>query len=269
MKPSTQEIKALQKKILSWYEKNKRDLPWRKTTEPYAILVSEIMLQQTQVDRVMPYYERFLKSFPTLKSLSSADKKVLLEHWSGLGYNSRALRLQQLAQILTGKGKSIPSDKERLLELPGIGPYTANAVLAFSFNKDAPVMDTNIRRVLIHELGLREDISLDALEKIALKCIPSRKSREWHNALMDYGALIATAQKTGITSLSKQSQFEGSTRWARGEIVRRLIKGNAVDLKRLKADLKEEYSFNRIEEIVRKMEREGVIQREKNTLKFS
>ncbi len=253
---SPKERRELQKKVLSWYDQNKRDLPWRKTLDPYAILVSEVMLQQTQVDRVVPFYERWLKEFPGFQDLAKADKVKLLGLWSGLGYNSRALRLQKLAQVVVGRysGK-LPKSEEELLSLPGIGPYTAAAILAFAFNKEAHVIDTNIRRVLIHELHLKEDIATEDLKKIAFELIPKGKSRVWHNAMMDYGALEKTARKTGVMSLSKQPKFDGSERKVRGEIVRYLLKVKEASV----ADVQERYAHKNFEKILDKMEKDGLI----------
>ena len=256
----------LQNKILSFYNKNKRNLPWRKTKNPYPILLSEVMLQQTQVDRVIPYYERFLKQFPNFKTLAKAKKTTLLKLWQGLGYNNRILRLQLLAkEVISNHKGTLPKTEQDLINLPGIGPYTAHAILAFAYNKPAPVMDTNIRRVLIHELNLKEDINLEHLKQIALQVIPKNKSSIWHNALMDYGALEKTAKATGIESLSKQSTFEGSNRQVRGEIIRLLLKQKQINLSKLNKQL----NRNNLDEIVNKMIKEGVIIIKSNTLSFS
>lgn len=254
-----QKIKAFQQHILNWYAQHKRDLPWRKTHDPYAILVSEVMLQQTQVERVVHYYGRFLETYPTMEALASAEKVELLKMWQGLGYNNRVLRLQQFAQELMQRKKGFPETYAALLELPGIGPYTARAILAFAFNQAVPVVDTNIRRVLIHELGLDERIFMQELEVIAQQCIPRGKSREWHNALMDYGALFATARATGVESLSKQGKFEGSTRQARSSIVRHLLEKKRATL----MELREKYPHREFDAIVKKMLKEGLV-REKN-----
>ncbi|MDA1197292.1 MAG: Fe-S cluster assembly protein HesB [Nanoarchaeota archaeon] len=253
------------KKVLTYYQENGRDLPWRHTTNPYEILVSEIMLQQTQVDRVIPYYERFLKKYPDFKALSKAKKPTLLQLWQGLGYNIRILRLQRLAQeVTTNNNAKLPDTEEELLKLPGIGPYTAHAVLAFAHNKPVPVMDTNIRRVLIHELKLKESISDEEIKKIALKIIPKNKSCIWHNALMDYGAMEKTARKTGIESLSKQSKFEGSDRQIRGIIVRKLLKEKSISLTTLQEELKRE----NLTQILEKMIRDNVIKKKNNIITF-
>lgn len=258
-------IRAFQHKILRWYVGHKRELPWRKTRNPYCILISEIMLQQTQVGRVVLYYKRFLQEFPTFEALAKADKITLLKIWQGLGYNNRALRLQQCAQqIMRHHRGRIPASFDALLELPGIGPYSARAVLVFAFNKETPVIDTNIRRALIHELSLDGSSTMQELEIIAQQCIPQGKSREWHNALMDYGALHATASKTGIASLSKQSTFEGSTRQVRSRIVRHLLEHKSATRK----ELRMLYPHSEFNAIVDKMLREGLMREkeEKMTL---
>jgi A/G-specific adenine glycosylase len=250
-------MKSFQNKVLTWYSKNKRDLPWRKTTDPYKILVSEVMLQQTQVDRVIPFFNQWLKEWPDVKSLAKADTHRLLELWSGLGYNNRALRLRKLCQFLVEKNNGeMPRQKDVLLSLPGIGPYTAGAVMAFAYNKEVAVVDTNIRRVFIHELKLDEDISNDELEKIALEVVPKGKSCIWYNALMDYGALFKTARKTGIESLSKQGKFEGSDRQLRGDIVKRLLQEKSLKRDSIVDD--------RAERVIKGMVRDGVIVVEKN-----
>lgn len=223
-------------------------MPWRQTypakdgaMDPYAIHISEVMLQQTQVDRVIPYFLQWMKDFPDYASLAKASKTDLLKHRSGLGFNSRAIRLRECAKLVASsklKVKSIPSPltpllqrgeslaqvRNELMKLPGIGPYTSAAIMAFAWNKDVPVVDTNIRRVLIFLFKLDEKITPAELEHFAEKTIPKGKSRERHNALMDYGALELTARKTKIKPLSKQSKFEGSDRQVRGRIMKELVK---------------------------------------------
>lgn len=262
-------ILSFQRKILLFYKKNKRNLPWRKTSDPYHILISEIMLQQTQASRVIPYFIKFLKYFPSLPALAAANKKSLLKIWSGLGYNSRVIRLQKLAQYLIQIKREIPNNKESLLQLPGIGPYTASAILAFAFNQPSPVIDTNIRRVLIHEFSLKETINKKELEFIAQQLIPDGKSKVWHNALMDYGSMIATAKKTGIKSLSSQSIFKGSTRWVRGYIIKQLLKRKSLGIDHLKTKLKGKYSNGIIEQIITKMQKENLICIKKKKIRLS
>ncbi len=238
---SKKKILHLQKTILTWYKKNKRDLPWRTTTNPYYILLSEIMLQQTQVDRVIPYYQHFLLTYPDWKSLAAAHKEDLLKHWSGLGYNNRVLRLQQTAQlVITHHHGILPTTEETLLELPGIGPYTARAILAFAHNQAVPVIDTNIRRILISLLHLPETTPMKTLATYALQLIPSGKSRTWHNALMDYGALHLTARKTGIKPLNTPSTFAGSPRQLRGKIIKLLLEKKHLTRQQLRKHLNDQ-----------------------------
>ena len=166
--------KNIQDDILSWYAKNGRSLPRRQTTNPYAIHISEVMLQQTQVDRVIPYFHKRMKDFPDYQSLAKASKTQVLSHRSGLGFNSRGLRLQQCAQTVIDSlpNKTLPQDRDELQKLPGIGPYTSAAIMAFAWNKEVPVIDTNIRRVLIFLFKLPETISTKQLEEFAMSIIP-------------------------------------------------------------------------------------------------
>ena len=194
--PSPRRIRALQARLLGWYAENRRDLPWRRTTDPYAVLVSEIMLQQTQVPRVVPRFADWLEAWPDLESLAEAPLAGVLRRWQGLGYNNRARRLQACAQAAVaaapgGRRAELPRSPEGLRALPGIGPYTARAVLVFAHNDDLAAVDANVRRVLTHELRLPEDLSGKHLQAVADAALPHGRSRDWHNALMDYGSLRA------------------------------------------------------------------------------
>jgi A/G-specific adenine glycosylase len=228
--PPPARLRALRAKILSWYAANGRDLPWRRTTDPYAILVSEIMLQQTQVSRVLPKYEAFLTRFPSLEALAAAPLTDVLALWQGLGYNSRSVRLQRCAQATVaaagGEAACLPDGVEALRRLPGIGPYTARAVLIFAHNADLAAVDANVRRVLTHELGLPQDIRPTKLEAVADAALPPGRSRDWHNALMDYGAAVLTSRVTGIAPLTHQTRFQGSHRMYRARVVRLLLEGD-------------------------------------------
>lgn len=223
--PSSHEIQAFQRRIWQWYAKHRRShLPWRTRISPYRVLVSEVMLQQTQVDRVIPKYMHWMKRFSSWKALARAPRVEVLRAWSGLGYNSRAVRLQETARIVVERYHGrLPRTDEQLLRLPGIGPYTSRSVQIFTWNVDTVCIDTNIRRVLIHELELPDDLNTVQIEEIAWRCLPSGMSREWHSALMDYGALHSTARKTGIASTSKQSTFEGSFRQAKATVLKKVI----------------------------------------------
>jgi len=215
---------AFKRTVWAFYKKSGRhDLPWRQTTDVYKILVSEVMLQQTQVERVMPFYKKFIRTFPTAKRLAAAPLAEVLRNWQGLGYNRRAKMLHQAAKELAiRKIISVPE----LETLPGVGPYTARAVAAFAFNEDVVVIETNIRTAVIHHFFPGKGKISDAeIEEVLLLALPKGKSREWYSALMDYGAHL---KQSGIShnvrsaTHVKQSKFIGSLREARGVILREL-----------------------------------------------
>jgi len=220
-------VEALRARVFGWYALNRRDLPWRRTRDPYAVLVSEIMLQQTQVQRVIPKYEVFLTTYPRLEDLAAAPLSDVLRLWQGLGYNNRARRLRDCATAAVAGGPrgaaSLPRALDDLQALPGIGPYTARAVLVFAHNDDLAAVDANVRRVLTHELGLAHDLSAARLQQTADAVLPRGRSRDWHNALMDYGSAVLPARVTGIAPRARQGAFEGSRRWQRSRLLRQLL----------------------------------------------
>jgi len=187
----------IQSNLLQWFKKNRRDLPWRKTTDPYAIWVSEIMLQQTQVATVTPYYQKFLKSFPTLSHLAKANLSKVLKVWEGLGYYSRARNLHRASQIVLNDfhGK-IPDTLKNLLSLPGIGQSTAGAILSFAFDKEAPILDGNAKRVLSRLFAVSgspgERKTEQLLWEISESLIPKGYSNPFNQALMDLGSMLCT-----------------------------------------------------------------------------
>lgn len=215
----------------------RHDLPWRKTSDVYKVIVSEVMLQQTQVDRVMPFYKKFIKQFPTASKLAKAPLSDVLKAWQGLGYNRRAKLLREAAQQLVrtprfGTRSNLVTDVlvARLEELPGVGPYTARAVAAFAFNEDVIVIETNIRTAVIyHFFPGKEKVADTEIEKILIEVLPKAEAREWYSALMDYGAHL---KRSGIShnarsaTYTKQSRFAGSLREARGAILRELANGS-------------------------------------------
>jgi len=232
------QIRAFQKKIYKYYDDQGRDLPWRKRVTPYRVLVSEIMLQQTQVDRVLEKYREFLAAFPDFPALARAPLTKLLKIWSGMGYNRRALSLKALAQVVVSEHKGkLPSDPEVLVTLPGIGKYTAGAVSAFAFNKPVVFMDTNIRRVYIHEfLHDRRNIHDDELVPLVRQTVDTKDPRKWYNALMDYGSLLKKEQvnpNKRSAHYTRQSPFENSNRQVRGMIVKALVKGSPLTAARI------------------------------------
>lgn len=192
------------------------------------------MLQQTQVARVLPKYKAWITRWPTWKALAKAGRRELLREWSGLGYNRRAIYLGLLAKIVVGRFDGRLSDDPNVLKtLPGIGPYTANAILIFAFNRPLVTIDTNIRRVLIHEFDLSTGTSRNDLERLAIRLLPGGRARDWHNALMDYGRLALPAQMPDIPPVARQSKFKGSRRQIRGEIIRRLTTARRVSIYRI------------------------------------
>ena len=248
-------VYAFRRKILHHYRKYGRSLPWRNTQDPYHILVSEVMLQQTQVARVIPYYSNFINTYPTILELARATTQDVLRIWSGLGYNSRAIRLLACARkVASNYGGVIPSETDELQKLPGIGAYTSGAIAAFAFDKPVVFYDTNIRRVLIAGLQLAPDIEHAELEKVLAAVLPKSSSREWYNALMDYGAMKLTASKTKIPPLSKQSIFKGSDREVRGRLLKILLKDGSITLEKLS----QLFPKKECSEIVRRMIEEGL-----------
>lgn len=190
-----EKTKAAAGDLLAWYRKNRRDLPWRHTTDPYKIWISEIMLQQTQVDTVIQYYRRFLKRFGTLRELAEAPEQDVLTVWKGLGYYSRALNLQKAArQVVKQYDGVFPRDYEAIRQLPGIGGYTAGAIASIAFNQPYPAVDGNVLRVICRLEGIEDDISQERTKKrianIIRPIIPKDHAREFAQALMELGALI-------------------------------------------------------------------------------
>ncbi len=188
-------MQKIAKNLIDWYEKNKRDLPWRKTKNAYYIWISEIMLQQTRVEAVKVYYERFIQKLPTLEHLAKISEDDLLKLWEGLGYYSRVLNMQKTAKLLIAQGKkNLPCHKDELLRLPGIGKYTAGAILSIAFEKPNVAIDGNVYRVLGRYYAIADPISkgstYSVYEKLMYKILPKQKSGEFVQSFMDLGSLI-------------------------------------------------------------------------------
>jgi len=215
-----------------WKREGRHDLPWRKTKGPYKVLVSEVMLQQTQVPRVIEKYTSFLKKFPTVEALARAPLSEVLREWSGLGYNRRGKFLRDAAIVIVeAYDGRVPKDVHALRAIPGIGNYTASAIRAFAFNLPGTLIETNIRTAYIHYFFAdKKQVSDAAILAIADKAAQEQDPREWHWALMDYGAFIKKthgnlSRKSAI--YTKQSKFEGSLRQVRGAIMKALsVKGS-------------------------------------------
>jgi A/G-specific adenine glycosylase len=218
--------------LLAWYAVQRRPLPWRSTTDPYPILVAEVMSQQTQITRVVAHWELFMAAFPTVGDLAAAPLADVLRAWSGLGYNARAKRLQEAARIVVSEGW--PADAEGLARLPGIGEYTGRAVAAFAYGERVAAIDTNLRRVLSRWHGERLDGA--ALERAAEESMDDDASR-WNQAVMDLGAAVCRPRDPACSSCpvdawcagpdvyqppKAQARFEGSKRQVRGAVIRRL-----------------------------------------------
>lgn len=219
--------KQFQSFLKNWYKDNGRhDLPWRHDLSPYAILVSELMLQQTQVDRVRPKYLQFLQQFPDVQTLAQAPLSDVLISWQGLGYNRRAKYLHLAAKVVTENGGVFPTTEEELQKLPGVGPYTAGAIAAFSYNTPVILIETNIRTVFLHHFFAEKtgitDVEILPLIKATLD---EKNPREWYWALMDYGSFLKRTlpnpSRRGA-KYTKQSTFTGSKRQVRGELLRLL-----------------------------------------------
>lgn len=198
---SKDKIKKFRRVLLDWYDKEKRDLPWRQTKDPYKIWVSEIMLQQTQVDTVIPYYKRFIKELPNVQSLASADEELLLSLWQGLGYYSRVRNMKEAAiQIEKEFEGIIPSTYEELVTLKGIGPYTAGAISSMAFDLPEPAVDGNLLRVVTRLFELNDDITLvrtrRKITSILYQLIDPNRPGDFNQALMDLGATIMTPSNT-------------------------------------------------------------------------
>ena len=282
----------LQRALLSWYIRNgRKTLPWRQTRDPYLILVSEFMLQQTQVDRVIPSYERFVQRFPSFAALAQAPTSDVIRAWKSLGYNTRAVRLKRLAEkVMRDYGGALPQEKEALRTLPGIGEYTAAAVRVFAFERDDLAMDANLRRVMQRIMNG---------SKVGA---PPHRGYEWNSALMDLGALICTARAPSCTvcpvrtdcasapfdpeqhkrlrsprrkSAQQRLPFHLTTRFARGRIVdrlRALPQGKRISLLDLCADLigtLPANSLDLIEPLVKQLESDGIVHRQGDRVALS
>lgn len=263
---SHESIHQFQDKILLFYQHHKRDLPWRRTTDPYMILLSELMLQQTQVNRVMSFYEQWIRRWPTIYDLASATRANVLRAWMGLGYNTRAVNLHRAAQIIVTKYHGdVLMAMRQYKEIPGVGRYTSQAVQIFSTNADLVAVDTNIRRILIQEFQLSENISDNTLWTLAARVLPKGHSREWHNALMDYGALHLTSRMTGIKPKTRQSRFEGSDRQIRARVLKTLLQHDA-SFSELQERVRAETT--RLEQVLEKLIREHLISCSDNTYRL-
>lgn len=273
---SKKKIAVFKKDILSWYAINKRDLPWRKTRDPYSILISEVMSQQTQLSRVVIKYDAWMERFPTVQTLAQASVGDVLKYWSGLGYNRRALHLKKAAEsiFLNFKGE-FPRTEKELMTLPGIGKYTANAVLCFAFDEQVAVVDTNVRKVILtqvlnqsaekatalnlHYASQKTAIIEKEIEDIAKKLLPKDQAYEWNQALMDYASGVLKKEKIPIP---KQSKFHGSHRYYRGQVLKQLLQKKKIAIKDLGLIIKKDYTEAEeewLQKLLKELSKEGFI----------
>lgn len=251
-----------------------RDLPWRDTHDPYAILLSEVMLQQTQVSRVMGRWEQWLETFPTIADLASAPLPPVLELWQGMGYNRRALNLKRCAEeVVAMHDGVVPSDKKALLALPGIGPSTSAGVRIFAFRQPDMYLETNVRAVFIHELfpGRESVADKELVSLVEATCPQDARVRAWYYALLDYGAYLKKTMPNPTRRskhYTRQSKFEGSHRQKRAYLLRRVI-DDALSTEDLARDLaqserapgRQEPSVEEVRAILDELEREGFVMR--------
>jgi A/G-specific adenine glycosylase len=294
-----EDLDQLRRDLLAWFAVHKRDLPWRLTRDPYRILVSEIMLQQTQVDRVLRKYQAFVATFPTLEALAAAPTADIIRAWSGLGYNRRAVNLQRAARaVIEEHGGQFPRDIAALRRLPGIGPYTAGAVACFAFEQDVAFMDTNIRRVVERVFVGPEAVSAARLMELAQAVIPAGQGWSWNQAIMELGALICSAASPAcwrcplrpycrdyaarrnadeqvfavpstlprrVVAERRETPYAGSSRFYRGRVVetlRQLPAGSGLPLPELGRHIKEGFTADDapwLHELVAGLARDGLI----------
>jgi A/G-specific adenine glycosylase len=246
-------------------EHGRHTLPWRKTHDPYKILVSEMMLQQTQVERVIPYYTAWIRRYPNAKILAAASLADVLRSWQGLGYNRRAKFLHAASvEIVEKYSGKIPQDAAVLESIWGIGAYTSRAVMTFAFNHDAVFIETNIRTAVIHHFyNDKDDVTDEEIAQVLKRVLPRGRAREWYSALMDYGAHL---KRSGVRinarskTYTKQAAFKGSSREIRGAILRTLSQKRSTT-----SALASLFPEKRAEEVAGQLERltkEGLIQKQ-------
>ncbi len=264
-------IAPFQEFIWTFYQHNKRDFAWRNIDNPYYILISEIMLQQTQTHRVITKYEEFIAAFPTFESLAAAPLRDVLSVWQGLGYYRRARFLHQAAQIVVNEYAGVlPQDPKILQTFPGIGPNTAGSIAAFAFNQPTVFIETNIRTVFIHSFFC-DSIAVSDKELLPLitQSVDHDNPREWYYALMDYGVFLKSRQvnpSRKSAHYAKQSKFEGSDRQIRAKILKIIVTAEKIGHQEI-LDLVNK-DAERVEKIIAQLINEQFIQKTINNLYF-
>ncbi len=262
-------IHLFQGVIWQHYRKHGRTFPWRETDNPYHILVSEMMLQQTQTARVISKYNEFVSAFPDVPTLASAPLRDVLLVWQGLGYNRRALALHRTAQqVMVELDGQLPSDPEVLQRFPGIGSYTAAAIAAIAFNKPTVFIETNIRTVFLHYFFERpEKITDSDILSLVKATLEKENPREWYYALFDYGAMLKRERKA-ITRVTqrRQNPFRGSNREIRGRILRVLLTHESITTQELVKLLNQ--NSERVRQILAQLQKEGLIEAADNLIRI-
>jgi A/G-specific adenine glycosylase len=260
---SPDKISKFQKIVWDFYRTRRRAMPWRAEPTPYYVMVSELMLQQTQVARVMGKFPVFVRRFPTIQDLAAAQLGEVLEVWSGLGYNRRAKFLWQAAQVVVRDfGGEIPRGQKELVKLPGIGVNTAGAILAYAYNEPAVFIETNVRTVFIHHFfdDNMNAVADDELRQVVAAALPLENPREWYWAVMDYGTELKSsigAQLHRVKNYRPQSTFKGSRREVRGKVIKTLVEQRGATMQDLSALIFDE----RLEEVCESLVAEGMITR--------
>ena len=282
--PASAEVAEIRRDLLEWYERNRRDFPWRRTRDPYAVLVSEVMLQQTQASRVVDRFVRFLARFPSAEALAAASSADVLAEWSGLGYNRRALALQRAAAVVSRDGW--PRDVVGLERLPGVGPYTARAVASLAFDVPVGVVDTNVRRWLLRRFGEADaPAALQARADVLAAPGAGSSIAAWTHASMEFGAAVCRSRNRACEAcpiaegcpsrgveapvpVPRQPPLRGSDRAVRGAMLRQLTgaAGHALSevaaRQRVGADLDDQ----RWERILAGLERDGLLHRHRGSV---
>jgi len=264
-----QQVTDFRETVWDYFRTHRRDMPWRDDPSPYHVLVSELMLQQTQVNRVLPKYQEFMAKFPDIADLATAPLSDVLSAWSGLGYNRRAKFLHAAAgKVVSDFGGALPSTREELVSLPGIGPNTAGAILAYAFNQPVVFIETNVRTVLFHHFFADQtDIDDKVLLPIVQQVCDLEHPREWYWALMDYGTYLKQTAGNNISQskhYARQSKFEGSRRQIRGRVLRELVAGD-----RSLRELIEVLADERAQSVIDDLASEGLVEQEAGLIRLT
>ena len=268
------ETKNLKLDLINWYKKNKRQFPWRRTNDPWKILLIETLSQQTQLERANKYYEKFLLKFPTPKSMSNSSLKIILKMWSGLGYNNRAIRLYEASKIIEKKGFNRIYPNFDML--PGVGPYTKNAILSFAYGEKVLAVDSNIERIIQRYFGIND--TKDFFKQNSMYLLHKVDSRDINQAFMDFGSSICKSlnpmcnicpieqgcQKYFSNNKSLNEKFKGSNRELRGKIIKLLIEKDSVNHYKLFEEIDED--SEKVKKAIRGLKKDNLIKFKKNNI---